>query len=141
MSDTKKALDALEQWQADTRQQIVNDLGRAVMAALRKIGFGPEDGSPEPVRKPKKATKAKKQRKAVDRRQTGVGNRGVAGQVLQEVQKHPGNRGFQLAALITMGGKVVNERTVRTALKRLDEAGRIEQREDGGWYPTKETKE
>jgi hypothetical protein len=53
--------------------------------------------------------------------------------VLQAIRVHPGQRGSEIHRLLGTGEKPINERTMRTALRRLSRRGVIEQR-DGRWY-------
>lgn len=53
--------------------------------------------------------------------------------VLDVIRIHPGQRGADLHRLVSASGRPVNERTMRTALLRLNRRGVIEQRE-GRWY-------
>ncbi len=53
--------------------------------------------------------------------------------VLEVIRVHPGLRGVDLHRLVATSGRPINERTMRTALLRLNRRGVIEQRE-GRWY-------
>src|SRR5690242_222493 len=116
MADTSKALDALTQWQAETRQQIVNELGNAILKALHKLGFD-ADTTTDPEVAP-----APRQRKRRSRRVRGAGTGIRPGtdleKVYREIKEHPGNKGFQVQALLAQKGIVVHERTLRTCLNR-----------------------
>ena len=55
--------------------------------------------------------------------------------VFQVIEKHPGNKGFQIQAMLAMSGAVRDERTLRTCLNRLKTKGYIEQRGDEkAWF-------
>jgi hypothetical protein len=61
--------------------------------------------------------------------------------VFSASQKHPGNKCFQIQALLAQSGTVIHERTMRTCLNRLKSRGYIEQRGDEkAWFPKEEQK-
>jgi len=134
MADPSKALDALTQWQSEIRQQIVNEIGNAVLKALHKIGFQPEADEPHVIRKTRQRKPRKRRAKA-----TGFRPGTDMARVFHVIQQHPGNKGFQIQAMLAMSGTVVHERTMRTCLNRLKAKGYIEQREKA-WFPTEEHK-
>lgn len=133
MGDTSKALDALAQWQAETRQQIVNEVGNAVIKALERLGYQPSARpEQEVVRKPR--TRKQRQSKFTRTLTRDFRPGSDIERVFTEIQKHPGNKGFQLQALLAMSGTVVHERTLRTCLNRLKTRGYIVQQEKT-WFP------
>src|SRR5579863_6334853 len=136
MPDPTKALDALTQWQTDTRQQIVNEIGNAILKALHKIGFQSEADEPEVIRKPRQRKPRKGRAKAAGLRPGTDMER-----VYQQIQKTPGNKGHQIQALLAMQGIVVHERTLRTCLNRLKTRGYIKQQADKAWYTTEAANE
>lgn len=130
-------MDALTQWQSETRQQIVNEIGNAVLRALLKIGFQPKAEKTYVVRQDWSRKSRKRRTKA-----TGLRPGTDIERVFQVIQKHPGNKGFQIQALLAQSGTVVHERTMRTCLNRLKAKGYIEQRGDEkAWFPTEGHKE
>jgi hypothetical protein len=132
MPDPSKALDALTQWQTETRQQIINDVGNAILKALHKIGFQQEADEPEVIRKPR--PRKPRPPRAKLRRKLRAGT--DMERVFTTIQKHPGNKGFQIQALLAQAGTVIHERTLRTCLNRLKLRGYIEQRgDDKAWFP------
>ena len=54
--------------------------------------------------------------------------------VLAEIKRNIGLRGVEIVEALAKSDKPVPERTMRTALRRLRDAGQIEQRADGRWY-------
>jgi hypothetical protein len=134
MAAPQTALDALEQWKAETRQQIINEVGSAIMKALDRIGYQPTIGDhQELIRKPrtrKRRAKFTATLKPDFRPGTDIER------VFNEIRKHPGNKGFQLQAMLAMSGHVVQERTMRTCLNRLKTRGYIVQQEKA-WFPAK----
>jgi hypothetical protein len=129
MTNPSKALDALEQWQADTRQDIVNRLGFTILDVLMQMGFQPdvvkkrvaEQSRPLPARRKRRRTSALPR----------AGS--VMDHVLRIIRENPGNRGFQILALAATEGHVINERTMRTALNRLRKNGLITQ-SGSAWF-------
>jgi hypothetical protein len=134
MPDPSKALDALTQWQTDTRQQIVNEVGNAILKALYKIGFQPDTDKPEVVRVPKLRKRRRVQLREL-RPNTDMER------VYKIIEGHPGNKGFQIQALLAMQGAVIHERTMRTCLNRLKTRGFIAQGADKAWYKTEALKQ
>jgi hypothetical protein len=58
--------------------------------------------------------------------------------VLHFIKKSPGLRGVEIVrAMETGGDHAIKERTLRTALRRLRQAGYIKQDQGGGWVPSK----
>jgi hypothetical protein len=137
MSDTHKGMDAIAKWQADTRQEIVNEIGNAILKALHKIGFQQEADKPEVVRKPRQY----KSRYA--KRPAGRGYRPGTDmeRVYKIIEAHPGNKGHQIQALLAQQGHVVHERTMRTCLNRLKARKYITQQADKAWYTTEAAKQ
>jgi hypothetical protein len=134
MSDTSKALDALTLWQKDTRQQIVNEIGAALLKALHKIGFQADiepHVSPKPRPRKQRTKRVKK---------SGLRSGTDMERVYNVIQRLPGNKGFQIQAMLAMEGTVVHERTLRTCLNRLKARGYITQGADKTWYSTEDAK-
>ena len=130
MSDANKALDAIAKWQSDTRQEIINEVGNAILKALHKLGFQAEADKPEVIRKPKQ--RKPKQPRTKLRRLLRPGT--DMERVYQQIQVTPGNKGYQIQALLAQRGIVIHERTLRTCLNRLKTRGFITQLADKAWY-------
>jgi hypothetical protein len=132
-----RALEMLTQLETDSYARGMADALAAVRAALDQIAAG---SKAMPVRKAdpeQSAAILTAAEKSQENKPRFRANSDV-GRVFDEICKHPGNRGFQLQALLAMSGSVVNERTMRTALNRLKKRGYVEQRAEGAWFPTRE---
>ena len=66
MAKRAKPLDTLTQTvaqlQAAARQQVLDELGRGIVAALRKMGFRPDAGKPRVKRKARKGRRRRKRK-------------------------------------------------------------------------------
>lgn len=136
MSNPSKALDALTQWQTDTRQQIVNEIGAAILKALHKIGYQQQADEPQVIRK----RRQRKSRPPRAKPSRGLRPGTDIERVYQQIQAAPGNKGFQIQALLAQRGIVIHERTLRTCLNRLKTRGFITQHVDRAWYTTEDAK-
>jgi hypothetical protein len=120
--------------QDSARREAVQLVGDTIVRALTAIGYQPSSADKPRdfgVRVPK-AVKGKVNytiRKGSD-----------VAKVLAMIQTNPGKKGFEIDQLLAATGDTVNERTLRTALRRLKVRGFIEQRMDGAWYPTEKEK-
>jgi hypothetical protein len=98
-------------------QRGLDEAARAINQALVKLGVQnfskkpPEDGAERFVVRPNSDSAV----------------------VLAAVKIHPGQRGSDLHKILLAGERPINERTMRTALRRLSGRGVIEQR-GGRWY-------
>lgn len=134
----KRALEMLTQLETDSYARGVTDTLAAVRTAIDQIAAGskppPAAREADPEQRAEILTAAEKlqENKPQFRANSDVGR------VFDQIIKHPGNRGFQLQALLAMSGSAVNERTLRTSLNRLKQRGYVEQRSEGAWFPTKE---
>jgi hypothetical protein len=140
MSDQSKALDVIEQLQAEARQQGIDELGRAIFDVLERFGIW---SKPKPyksvVHRESKSPRGRPRIKRTKRKSLRPGT--DMERVFTAIQKHPGNKGFQIQALLAQSGTVIHERTMRTCLNRLKSRGYIEQRGDEkAWFPKEEQK-
>jgi hypothetical protein len=132
MPDPNKALDALTQWQSETRQQIINEIGSAIMKALEKIGYQIDADSDHVVRAPRR--RKRRRAKSANPKQRKLRPGTDMERVFNIIKAHPGNKGHQIQALLATNGAVVHERTMRTCLNRLKTRGYIKQHADRAWY-------
>ena len=118
---------------AQAKKAYIQDLGNVLVGWLRDNGYQLEFKPPATARKPRGRPPKPKTKKSKVGLMPRVGTN--MAHVLEAVRKHPGNRGYQVQALLAQSGHVVNERTIRTALRRLKRRELIEMHTDGGWYP------
>ena len=135
MTNTTKALDALERWKADTRQEIVDEIGHAVLGLLKEIGFRPDFGKGENTEEEQHPQKRRRKRggKRAPRPNSTIGI------VYRVIAANPGSRGADIVTLAAQSGQPINERTMRTALKRLKDRDYIKQI-NGVWFPAETEK-
>lgn len=131
---------AEKQIAAEARHAAIQEVGEALLAALKRLGFNAEGNAAATWRKVTVIDHSNigSRPRPARRRASSAGIRPGTDQarVLNAVRTWPGNKGFQIRTLLAGTGHVIQERTLRTSLRRLSKKrGLIEQREDGTWHP------
>lgn len=127
----QKAIQFISELEARAYQRGVDDTVAAITTAIQSV----RDGiASEQVEQPTEIQRALK----ILKRTRKTRENSVQAQVLKAVQEAPGNRGIGLIRYLATKNIIVNERTVRTALRRLKKRGVIYMNAEGDWYPKKE---
>ena len=120
--ETLKAFDVLR---ATARREAIQQIGTQIIEVLERLGFElPAPAGDFKVRVPPKLRK---------RVTTKVRPGSDSFLVLKAVQMNPNKRGSEIRDILSASNSPVNERTMRTALRRLRVRGFIEQNADGAW--------